>query len=85
MYYELGARMPDLELFAVVALNEDVPEKGLRRGQVGTVVENLEPGVYEVEFCDDAGRTYAMLPLRFDQLMRLHHEPSDRNPTHQAA
>lgn len=72
--------MTEIELLSVVALLEDMPEKGLRRGQVGTVVEPLAPGVYEVEFSDDAGRTYASLALRSGQLMRLHHEPG-----HQAA
>ena len=72
--------MAEIELLSVVALLEDVPQKGLVRGQVGTVVELLAPGVYEVEFSDDSGRTYASLALRADQLMRLHHEPS-----HQAA
>jgi hypothetical protein len=75
--------MPELDLLSVVALVEDLPEKALRRGQVGTIVEHLAAGVYEVEFCDDSGRTYATLALRADQLMRLHHEP--KSPTHQAA
>jgi hypothetical protein len=48
--------------------------------QVGTVVESLAPGVYEVEFINDAGKAYASLSLHADQLMRLLHEPS-----HQAA
>lgn len=64
-----------MRLLDVVALTEDVPERGLRRGQVGTVVESLGPGVYEVEFSDDSGRTYAMLALREEQLMALHHQP----------
>lgn len=59
----------------MVALLEDLPEEGLVRGQVGTVVETWNPGVYEVEFCDDDGRAYAMVALKADQLMRLHHEP----------
>ncbi len=51
--------MHDLpKLLDVVALLEDVPDHGLQRGQVGTVVEELAPGVFEVEFADDAGRTY---------------------------
>jgi hypothetical protein len=41
---------------------------------VGTVVERLAPGVFEVEFCDNEGRTYASLALRSDQLMILHHD-----------
>lgn len=64
-----------IELLDVVALLEDMPERGLRRGQVGTVVEELAPNVYEVEFSDDEGRTYATLSLRADQLMVLHYEP----------
>jgi hypothetical protein len=58
----------------VVALLEDIPSLGLRRGQVGTVVEPLAPGIFEVEFCDNVGRTYASLALRADQLIVLHHE-----------
>lgn len=72
--------MPEFPLLSVVALLEDVPEKGLLRGQVGTIVENLAVGVYEVEFSDDSGQTYASLALRASHLLRLHHEP-----THQAA
>ena len=72
--------MAEIETLAVVALLEDVPEKGLLRGQVGTVVESLAPGVYEVEFSDASGQTYASLALRSGQVMRLHYEPN-----HQAA
>jgi hypothetical protein len=28
-----------------------------------------------VEFSDDSGRTYASLPLKAHDLLRLHHEP----------
>jgi hypothetical protein len=72
--------MTELELLSVVALLADLPECGLVRGQVGTVVERLAPGVYEVEFSDDAGRTYASLAVSGEQLLVLHHEP-----IHQAA
>jgi hypothetical protein len=65
--------MTEIDLLSVVALLEDMPVKGLRRGQVGTVVEALGPGVWEVEFSDDSGQTYASIPLRAEQLMRLHH------------
>lgn len=66
--------MNELELLSVIALINDVPSKGLRRGQVGTIVEILAPGVYEVEFSDDAGQSYASLAFPADQLMRLYHE-----------
>jgi len=62
-------------LLDVVTLTQDLPDGSLRRGQVGTVVETLDEGVFEVEFSDDSGRTYAMLALPATQLMVLHHEP----------
>ena len=63
------------QLLAVVALTDDLPERGLVCGQVGTIVESLGPDVFEVEFCDNDGRTYASLALKTSQLMVLHHEP----------
>ena len=67
--------MTGIDMLSVVALLEDLPEEGLVRGQVGTVVESWTPGVYEVEFSDDNGKTYAMAALKAEQLMQLHHEP----------
>ena len=63
------------KLLDVVALTEDLSERGLVRGQVGTIVETLATDVFEVEFCDNDGRAYAMLALKASQLMILHHEP----------
>jgi len=63
-----------VKLLDTVALLEDLPEKRLHRGQVGTVVEELAKDVYEVEFSDDEGRTYALLSLRESQLITLHYE-----------
>ena len=62
------------KLLDVVAVLVDVPEHGLLRGQVGTVVELLE-GAYEVEFSDDEGKAYAQVALQSDQLLTLHHRP----------
>ena len=59
----------------VVSLLVDLPEHGLVRGQVGTVVERFAEGAYEVEFSDDEGRTYAELALGADVLLVLHHRP----------
>ena len=64
-----------VKLLDVVALTEELAEKDLRMGQVGTVVEILAPDVYEVEFSDNQGRTYAELALRGEQLLVLHYEP----------
>lgn len=62
-----------IQLLDVVALTEDLHEHNLYRGQVGTVVGQLAPDVFEVEFSDDEGQTYAMLSLRKNQLMVLHY------------
>ncbi len=67
---------PDpINVFDVVALLVDMPERGLVRGQVGTVVERLNDGVFEVEFGDDEGRTYAELAFGAELLLVLHHRP----------
>lgn len=66
----------DIKLLDVVALTVDLPQYGLWRGQVGTVVEILADGAaFEVEFADRDGRTYESLGLRPDQIMVLHYEP----------
>ena len=66
----------ELQLLDVVALVADLPSEGLRRGQVGTIVELLAPDVYEVDFSDNHGRTYALTALRAEQVLLLHHEPA---------
>lgn len=66
-----------LNLLDVVALTEDLPTHGLCRGQVGTIVEELAQGVFEVEFSDSTGRPYAMAPVKAAQLMTLHYEPTE--------
>lgn len=63
-----------MKLFDVVALAHDLPEHGLLQGQVGTAVEQLAPNVFEIEFADLTGRAYAMMALKADDLMILHHD-----------
>ncbi len=63
-----------IDMLDTVALLEDLPQRNLIRGEVGTIVELLAPDVYEVEFCDDEGQTYAELALRGDQLIVLHNQ-----------
>jgi hypothetical protein len=70
--------MPEMELFSVVAVLRDLPEQGLVRGQVGTIVEELAPDVHLVDFCDEEGHTYALATLRSEELIRLHHRPLER-------
>lgn len=65
----------DFQLLDVVALVGDQFDDSLVAGQVGTIIEKLEDGVFEVEFCDNEGRTYATLALRSDQMLALHYSP----------
>ena len=65
-----------IDILDVVAITKDLPERGLYRGQVGTVVEILAPDVFEVEFSDDKGRAYASTSLEADRLLTLRYEQS---------
>jgi hypothetical protein len=72
-----------IPLHASVALLEDVQathfERGaplrLRRGEMGTVVMPYDDGACEVEFSDQEGHAYAMLPLSADRLLVLRDAP----------
>ena len=64
-----------MKILDIVALTENLPKLKLYRGQVGTIVEMYEPDVFEVEFSDIKGRTYALETLNADHLMVLHHQP----------
>lgn len=52
-----------IALLDVVSLLVDVPEHGLARGALGTVVEELGDEFFEVEFSDESGRTCGELAL----------------------
>lgn len=64
----------EIRLLDTIALLKDLPQRNLKRGEVGTVVETLGDNVFEVEFCDDDGHTYAEFALRRDQLIVLHNQ-----------
>ena len=61
-----------LKLLDVVALLEDVPALKLHRGEVGTIVEEFDGGVVEVEFADKRGIAYAFADLPKNKLLALH-------------
>ena len=65
-----------MKLLDVVALTEDLPERGLTKGQVGTIVEQLAPEVFEVEFSGIDGKAYATAAVSANRLIRLLHEPA---------
>ncbi len=46
-----------------VVLNRDMPEFGLKKGDLGAVVQVYEPDGVEVEFVTAAGRTEALVTL----------------------
>jgi hypothetical protein len=46
-----------------IVLDRDLPERGLRKGDLGAVVEVYEPDGLEVEFVTASGRAAAVLTL----------------------
>jgi hypothetical protein len=63
------------KLLDTVALSVNLPKKGLLKGQVGTIVEILSDDFFEVEFSNNEGKTYSLLPLKSSQLIQLHFNP----------
>ena len=55
----------------VVALLIDTPGQQMTRGQVGTVVEPLTDATVLVDFSDDRGQTYAIVPCPVKDLLAL--------------
>jgi hypothetical protein len=62
-------------LLDVVALLSDLPAQRLARGQVGTVVELLDESTSLVEFSDEQGQAYAVVPCPRAELLTLHYLP----------
>ena len=63
-----------LKLFDVVAILKANPDKMVVYGQVGTIVEELQDGVFEVEFADKSGQTISEFAVKAEDLMLLHYE-----------
>jgi len=64
----MNARFKELD---VVALDRDIPEHGLRRGDTGTIVMLYEPDGVEVEFVRPSGATQALLTLKASDVRAL--------------
>lgn len=47
-----------------VVLDRDMPEAGLRRGDLGAIVQVYPPDGIEVEFVTASGRTQALMTLQ---------------------
>lgn len=54
----------NLKPLDVIVLVHDVPAHGLRRGDVGAVVEVYGPDALAVEFVSASGRTQALVTLK---------------------
>lgn len=65
----------EFSLLNPVALRVGIPAHGLVVGQVGTIVEKLDQNVFEVEFLDDNGVTYALAAIPVNSLIALHYGP----------
>ena len=52
------------KLLDTVVLDRDLPEHGLRKGDLGAVVEIYGSGGLEVEFVTASGRTEALVTLK---------------------
>ncbi len=66
--------MKAFKILDVVALLNDVPEKKLSMGQVGTIVEQLDDNIFEVEFSNKNGETLTIESCKGSDLMLLHFE-----------
>lgn len=53
----------DYSVLDTVVLNRDLPEHGLKRGDVGAIVDIYDGKALEVEFVTASGRTGALLTL----------------------
>ena len=58
-------------LLDTVVLTRDVPEAGLRRGDLGAIVDLYGPNAYEVEFVAASGRTQALVTLMADDIRHV--------------
>jgi hypothetical protein len=51
-----------------VVLQADLPEYGLKKGDLGAVVHVYEPDGLEVEFVTASGKTEALVTLKMDDV-----------------
>jgi hypothetical protein len=59
------------KLLDTVALTHDIPGAGLRRGDLGAIVEMHRPDAMEVEFVAASGRTQALLTLEASDIRQI--------------
>jgi hypothetical protein len=57
-----------------VVLKRDIPERGLRKGDLGAVVELYDPDGLEVEFVGASGKTQALVELKTNDVRSVRDE-----------
>lgn len=60
-----------MKMFDTVRSVADVPERGVKAGDIGAIVEVYEDA-YEVEFCNDDGETLVMFAMTETQVAPAH-------------
>lgn len=56
------------KILDTVVLDRDMPDRGLRRGDLGAVVEVYEPDALDVEFVTASGKTEALVTLNVEDV-----------------
>jgi hypothetical protein len=56
------------KLLETVVLNRGLPEHGLRKGDLGAIVQVYEPDGLEVEFVTASGKTQALVTLNVNDV-----------------
>ncbi|GAB3800183.1 hypothetical protein GCM10028819_25000 [Spirosoma humi] len=64
--------MDELKLHDLVALTKAIPERNLRRGEIGVVIDIGPNGRYLLEFADKNGVPYAMPTVSVEGLMKVY-------------
>jgi hypothetical protein len=57
-----------VKVLDTVVMKADLPSHGLKRGDVGAVVQVYSPDAIEVEFVTASGHTQAVVTLRVDEV-----------------
>ncbi|WP_017295021.1 DUF4926 domain-containing protein [Geminocystis herdmanii] len=57
------------ELLDVIELLVDIPKFSLRKGEQGTIIEDYQDGIFEVEFANKKGEATAICSISQDKFI----------------
>ena len=60
-----------ISILDTVVLEKDLPINGLKKGDIGAVVETYEPDGLEVEFVTGTGETQAIVTLNIEDIRTI--------------